>query len=156
MATPPVLAAIDDDVKQRFAALYVRSHNAANAAMQVISDPGTALRAAQTLPNDPFVLEEIARLKEENGEEAFLPSKAESLREILRRAEAVPDGDTEGYERLMKLYFSGRGFIEKPGTNVNVDVKVASVMVVRDHGSDEEWESRTAEQQRELTLNAAN
>jgi len=156
MATTPVLAAIDDDVKLRFAALYVRSDNAANAAMQVIADPGTALRYSKILPTDPVVLDEIERLKLENGEQSFLPTKYETAREVLRRAQAVPDGDAESYERLMKLYCSMMGFVEKPGTNVDVKVAVASVMVVRDHGSDEEWAARAAEQQRELTLNAAN
>jgi hypothetical protein len=41
-------------------------------------------------------------------------------------------------------------------TNVNVGVAVASpVMVVKDHGSDEEWAARAAEHQRSLIVNAA-
>jgi hypothetical protein len=45
---------------------------------------------------------------------------------------------------------------DSSNTNVNVGVAVATpVMVVRDHGTDEEWEARAAAQQRELTLNAA-
>ncbi|HMH12096.1 MAG TPA: hypothetical protein VK578_03220 [Edaphobacter sp.] len=41
-------------------------------------------------------------------------------------------------------------------TKVNVGVAVIpNVLVVRDHGTDEEWEARAAEQQKALTLDAA-
>src|SRR6202044_2133965 len=38
--------------------------------------------------------------------------------------------------------------------DVQVDVQVAPVLVVHNHGSDEEWAARAAEQQRNLVLNA--
>lgn len=151
-ASPP--SQIDDDVKLRFAEAMLRFNNASQAAMSVIGDPGKALRAAQTLPADPLVLEEMARLRDEKGESSFLPSKAELAREVLERAREckVP----EDYERLMKLYCNMMGHIEKPGTQVNVDARTQSVMIVRSHGSDEEWEKRAVAQQQNLVLNAVN
>jgi hypothetical protein len=56
----------------------------------------------------------------------------------------------------MFLLKARHGYRENDQQNVNVGVTVVpSVMVVRDHGSDEEWAARAAEQQRTLTLNAA-
>ncbi len=44
------------------------------------------------------------------------------------------------------------GYVETDNrTKVSVDVAVNSVLVVRDHGSDEEWAAKTAAQQRALT-----
>jgi hypothetical protein len=45
---------------------------------------------------------------------------------------------------------------DSPNTKVNVGMTVVpNVLVVRDHGTDEEWEVRAAEQQKALTLDAA-
>jgi hypothetical protein len=45
------------------------------------------------------------------------------------------------------------GYIEadKASNSVNVAVAVAPVLLVKDHGSDEEWAAKVAEQQRALT-----
>ena len=48
------------------------------------------------------------------------------------------------------------GYVETDNrTKVSVDVAVNSVLVVRDHGSDEEWAAKTAAQQRALTADCA-
>jgi hypothetical protein len=154
MATSLTIADIDESTKLRFAEAFLRSQNQSAAAMQVIPDLGLAMRAALTLPSDPVVIAEMERLKEEFGEEIILPSKVEVLREIYDKAKAC--GDPKDYESLMKLYCNARGYIEKPGANVGVKVEVASVMVVRDKGSDEEWAEKVAAQQQRLVLNAAN
>lgn len=149
------ISAIDDATKLRFAREYLRTKKWAEAALNVIGDPGTALRAAQVLPSDPIVIAEIERLVGENGEDSFLPTKAEIAREIYDKAKQFGDSP-EDYERLMKLYCTIRGYIEKPGANVGVAVTVAPVMVLRDHGTDEEWAAKAAAQQHNLVLNAAN
>jgi transposase-like protein len=48
------------------------------------------------------------------------------------------------------------GYVEadRLSQKVNVEVAVNNVLVVKDHGSDEEWERSTAEQQRKLVQNA--
>jgi hypothetical protein len=58
----------------------------------------------------------------------------------------------------MFLLKARHGYRENDSTNTNVNVGVGvvpNVLVVRDHGTDEEWEARAAEQQRKLTLDAA-
>ena len=48
------------------------------------------------------------------------------------------------------------GYVETDNrTKVNVDVALNNVLVVRDHGSDEEWAAKVAAQQRALTADCA-
>jgi len=48
------------------------------------------------------------------------------------------------------------GYVETDNrTKVNVDVAVSSVLVVRDHGSDEQWAATVAAQQRALTADSS-
>jgi hypothetical protein len=154
MGTVATIPQVDDDVKLRFAEAMLRFNNASQAAMSVIGDPGRALRAAQTLPADPLVIEEMARLRDEKGESSFLPSKAALAREVLEKVREYKN--PEDYLNGMKLYCTMMGHIEKPGTQVNVDARTQSVMILRSHGDDEEWEKRAVAQQQKLTLNAVN
>jgi predicted RNA-binding protein with EMAP domain len=152
MATVAPIYFVSDEDKRRFAEVFVRTQNAATAAMSIIANTGEALRQSYILPNDSLVIEEISRIKEKVSETDLLPSKADLAREVLQRARETKDN--EEYGKLMELYFKVMGMIEKPGANVDVSVKVASVMVVRDHGTDEEWAAKAARQQRELTADA--
>lgn len=149
-----VIPVLDDAVKLRFAEAFARTKNASTAALQVIANPGLALLHSQTLPTDPLVLAEMARLRDDIGDEGLLPSKAEIAREVYDKAKACHN--PEDYERLMKLYCNIMGHIEKPGTNVTVNNQVTPVLVIRDHGTDEQWQEKAAEQQRKLTIDAAN
>jgi transposase-like protein len=59
----------------------------------------------------------------------------------------------------MFLLNARHGYRENDSTNTNVNVGFAvvpNVMVVRDHGTNEEWSARSAEQRRALVLDAAN
>jgi hypothetical protein len=124
--------------------------DAFKAALQVFpDDTGLALRAAHTWPKDPFVLAEQVRITEDEGEAAFLPSKAELCRDIWARMKKDYIS-SEDYVKLAKLYAEVRSFIEKPNTNVNVAVVTNKVMVVKDLGSNDEWEMKAERQQREL------
>lgn len=109
-------------------------------------DTGRALRIANEWPNDPDVLAAIAQLNEDYGELAFLPTKADVCREIWSTAlqERIP---VEDKTKLLKLYAEVRGFVEKPNQSVNVNVNDNKVMVIRDQGTNEEWENKAAKQQ---------
>lgn len=154
MAAITTIPYLDDAVKLRFAEVFARTKNASTAAMQTIQPTGEALRWSYILPTDPVVLAELERLKDDVGEAELLPSKYEAARDIWDRAHAN-NIDNEDYERLMKLYCNVMDFIPKPGTNTNVAVTVAPVMVVRDHGTNDEWAAKVAAQQRGLVLDAA-
>jgi hypothetical protein len=95
--------------------------------------------------------------EDESLQEAF-----EMGREVERQAlhAAVFRSAMEGKPANVNAFFILKarfGYVEADhrSTNVSVDVKVQSVMVVKDHGTDEEWAAKAAEQQRNLTLNAA-
>lgn len=51
---------------------------------------------------------------------------------------------------LLKCRHNYREF-DSPNTKLDVSVAMAPVMVVRDHGTDEQWAAKVAEQQRRLT-----
>lgn len=117
---------------------------------------GIQLQLSRQLPHDPEVLDELERLREEAGDLAGLPTKGETARLVLNAATAAKDGgDAEGFEKLMKLYCSIVGYIEKPGTNVAVNNNsTTNVLVVTNNGSDDEWEKKAGQQQSRLTLDA--
>lgn len=143
---------VDDGVKLRFAAELVRCKNASAAAMALFPNVGQALQVSYSLPTDPIVLAEIDRIKTDGEEADLMPTKCELALEVLAKARACVDN--EDYTKLMKLYCDMMGHIEKPGTNVGVALTVAPVMVLRDHGTDEEWREKVAAQQRGLVLDA--
>jgi hypothetical protein len=94
----------------------------------------------------------------ESLQEAF-----DAGREIERQAlhASVYRSAMEGKPANVNAFFllkARHGYIEADNrsASVNVDVKVASVLVVKDHGTDEEWAAKGAEQQRRLLLDAEN
>lgn len=83
-------------------------------------------------------------------------------REIERQAlhASVYRSAMEGKPANVNAFFllkARHGYIEADNrsANVNVDVRVASVLVVKDHGDDATWAAKAAEQQRKLVLDAA-
>lgn len=145
----------EDENKTAFAVEFLKSPNDAfKAALNVFpSDTGRALRAAHEWPKDAFVLAEQERLSSEHGEGAFLPTKSDLSRAIWERltpTEGVNRVSHDDFVKLARLYAEVRSFIVKPETNVNVAVTTNKVMVVKDLGSNEEWEMKAAKQQREL------
>src|SRR5690348_12715575 len=112
LATIPV---IDDEVKLRFAEALLRTGNAAKAAIQLVpNNPGEAMRLCSLLEHDPFVKTAMERIKVDVPESSLLPSKCEIARQVLDRANQ-PGVDHEEYEKLIKLYCSIMGHIERPG-----------------------------------------
>lgn len=109
-----------------------------------------ALIASRQWPSDPEVLEYREIALEDNGAEAYLPSKAEVVTEIWTKAKATLNADTafKGF----KLVADIMGYVDKPGTTVNNNTLVDNrkVMVVKDHGTDDEWEAKLQQQQADL------
>jgi hypothetical protein len=119
------------------------------------NDTGVALRVANEWVKDPIVIAEQQRLADELGELAFLPTKIDLSRAIWEKANKEYTC-TEDFTKLMRLYAEVRGFIEKPTTNIqNNLISNNKVMIVTDHGNDNEWETKLKEQQRVLRLDSA-
>lgn len=77
-------------------------------------DTGKALFVANKWPSDAFVLSEISRLKEEEGELAFLPTKADLARSLWERAHSETRRTTnEDFVKLTRLYAEIMDFVPK-------------------------------------------
>lgn len=109
-----------------------------------------ALRIATEWPRDSEVLEIIQGVKDGGKELDFLPSKADLARKVWDKLEQ-PWHDADGFTKLGKLYADVLGFIPKAGgSNLNVQINNNKVMVIRDQGTNEQWEEKAVKQQREL------
>lgn len=135
--------------------LLVRPDDAFKAALVVFGDDtAKALQVSSSWPNDLEVKQYIEEFKEELGEEHFLPSKADSamIAYNIANDQKVP---AEDRLKALRLYADIRGFIEKQGTTVNNNILTSNkVMVVKDHGTDDEWEDKIAQQQAKLIESA--
>lgn len=147
----------DTDEKQLYAlALLRHPDDTYKAALEVVGgDLARALVMSREWPQDPEVIEYKTLALADKGEEAFLPSKADVVRAIWGKAEKCSDPDVafKGY----KLVADIMGYVEKPGTTINNNTLVdqRKVMVVTDHGTDEEWEAKLLAQQAALTNDGA-
>jgi len=109
-----------------------------------------ALEVSQTWVHDFYVLSKQADLLAEFGEDYFLPSKAIAARRVFDLAE-MQNRDAKDRLAAYRLYAEMRGFIEKGGgININNSVTNNRVMIVKDHGSNDDWEKSAAGQQAKL------
>ena len=147
----PAKSTVDETLlKDKFAEALLRSPNDAfGVACQIFgSDTMRALEVSTSWPLDFYVLQKQADLIEAQGDEAFLPTKAE----LARRIFTVGDTATDPKDKLSayKLYAEVRGFIVKADNVTNLQVNNNRVMVLRDFGSDAEWETKASKQQSKL------
>lgn len=142
-----------DDQKREFALRYLEYRRDASKAASRLFPYDIAARSAAVidLPYDPLVNETIDELITKFGHEHFLPGKHELAAKIFDVAESARETDDK--VKALKLYADVMGYVEKPGTvvNNNLSQTVNKVMVLREHGSEEEWEARLVEQQRRLS-----
>ena len=152
----------DDEtsLKWRFAEELLRNPNDPfRAAMNIVYDDTVA---ALTLMDRCLQSTEIAQMKaqlvEELGEDEFLPSEGQIIRDILTRAERTnDDGD---YVKLMSLVLDARGMTSKAKASTSVVVNNTTnnqtmhvPVMVNSNGkelSDDEWEASLIEQQENL------
>lgn len=146
-----IIASIETpENKLQFAEAFLRHpDNAFTAAKSVFPrNMAYALYISQNWQYDEDVLSVQKELLKTHGEAKYLPSKVEVAREIHTLA-----GDAKEPEiklKALQLYCNVRGFIEKPGTVINNTAVCNKIMVVKDHGSDDDWESKLQNQQQAL------
>jgi hypothetical protein len=140
-------------LKEQFAELSLREPDAFKVALVIYpNDTGRALRVANEWPNDPQVktFRQSFVDAEEDGETAFLPSKADAARLAWNIARDA-DKFTEDRLKALKLYSEIRGFIEKQAVAVTQNnITQNRVLIVRDHGTNDEWEKALRSQQKRL------
>lgn len=142
--------------KAQFAAALLREpHNPFKAAQEVFgTDTGRALYAASKWLTDPEVLAARAGLLKTNGARAFLPTKEDCARELWAMA-TNERNPIEERTRVMSLYCDVMGYKETAQKNSGgITITNNKVMIVKDHGSDADWEARAAAQQHTL-MNAS-
>lgn len=150
-ALAPVSGPEELALKHKFAEALLREpHEPYRAGVLVFgNDTRRALEASQQWVFDLAVLEYQTELLEKLGPDAFLPAKAETARRIWSVGETATDAKDK--LQAYKLYAELRGFVPKgDGNNTNVNVTLNRVMVMRDFGSDEDWEAKAASQQSKL------
>lgn len=144
----------DDELKKEYAAALLRwPDDPVRAAKSVVGeDVQRAVQMSMRWVRDPVVVAHRRELVEEHGAEAFTMSKAELINKLAEIADEARDSK----DRITALRNIAeiRGFIEKPGTKIEVNT-APRVMVVRDTGSNDDWERKLEEQQRKLTDAAA-
>lgn len=144
----------DDELKKEYAAALLRwPDDPVRAAKSVVGeDVQRAVQMSMRWVRDPVVVAHRRELVEEHGAEAFTMSKAE----LINKLAEIADDARDSKDRIAALRNIAeiRGFIEKPGTKIEVNT-APRVMVVRDTGSNDDWERKLEEQQRVLTDAAA-
>lgn len=114
-------------------------------------DVGHACMAAVEWKSDPIVVSEMERLAAETPPESLIATKIETMQRAWRIAN---DDGVNPKEQVasLRLYAEMAEFMpEKTMTkNINKNEVVNRVMIVKDHGEDENWESKVEEQQRKL------
>lgn len=110
-----------------------------------------ALWAANHWPTDEGVLKEKQKIREKGEDLKGLPGKADLARRIWGYTE---QGLFEDRLKALKLYAEVMGHVQKVAP-VAVNVNNNKVMVIRDQGSDAQWEDKVAKQQ-EALLHASN
>lgn len=119
-------------------------------------DTGRALQVSHRWPHDPEVIGYMQTAIEDMGDLHFLPSKAEAARAAWELSQDQKL-DTDNRLKALRLYADIRGYIERQGgitVNQN-NITQNKVMVVKDHGSNSDWENAAAAQQAKLISDAA-
>lgn len=145
------------DIKRAFALRMLECRGDALAAAQRVSPHDIPMRLTllNDGPGDPDVIAEMDRIVAERGHASFLPDKNALAAAIFEAAGKCKADDDK--LKAYKLYADVMGYIEKPGTVVNNNnlVDNRSVVVVKDFGSDDDWERKLQAQQRRLIEDAS-
>lgn len=120
---------------------------------------GEALRIAQTWPQDPDVIAERIRLTNEgfgvDEKEKIKKECIDLLLAIARDKTKWPEDRIKAIKELGSI----SGIVQDNKTNINVNnttnVTQNRVMVVNNHGNDDEWEAQLMQQQEKLVHESA-
>lgn len=142
--------------KEQFAELLLRESEPFKIGLILYpNDTGRALQVAHEWPNDPQVKAFQQSAIDSEGEITFLPSKADLARALwsLANRDDIHPEVRDSKVKALRTYADVRGFVEKPAVSVQNNVQnnlTHNVMVVRVHGTDDEWENKLRRQQQRL------
>ena len=139
--------------KQQFAAFMVQGFTPFMSALKIWpNNNGYCASVAASWKNDPEVLAIVEAAKQ--ASKAKVPTKEELALELYEKAKSMEDED---YIKTTRLVADMLGYMPKAGDN-NISISNVvneRVMVVKDKGSDEEWEAKLARQQAKLIEHAS-
>lgn len=144
---------IDESLKPVYAGFLIEEPEPFQAALRMFNgnenQVGMALWVAQNWQHDPVVVSEMKRLIDSGEAEESLPGKTDLLRQVWKWT--TGESRMEDKLKAARLYAEMRDYLPKQGASQQVAVTVApTVMVVRDFGSDADWEKQLKQQQDEL------
>jgi len=144
----------EDEEKKLFAIELLKNPSESfKCAIRVFgADTGKALKVHNMWPIDVTVLQYQAEYIKEHGHDKTLPTKEVFARTVYDIANEKGN-DLEVRLKYFKLYGDIRGYIEKPGAinNITNNSQINNkVMIVKDHGSDDNWAKNLATQQKKL------
>lgn len=135
--------------KEQFAALYLREPEAFKVAMIVYpNDTGKALRIANEWVTDPEVVTLMKSLQDGAEEFAYHPTKEQFARTLLKNAETLLSIDPMTAHKYHDSYRKMRW--PDAAVNISDNRVVNNVLVVKDHGTPDQWEAKMMRQQRKL------
>lgn len=141
------------ELKHLFAVNLLRYDNDANkAAFQTVAFPGDALQIARAWPDDPVVQQHVEELLNTGEAKSLMPTKERMARDVYKIA--TGDRDSDVRLKAHRLYAEIMGFIEKPSSPITNNILNQGVMIVKEAGSNEEWEQKALAHQRTLTGHA--
>ena len=136
-------------LKKEFAKLLIKNPDDPFKCAKLLFEPNMSLcfKVARHWPQDAEVVAFKNRQLIGGKYEMLMPTKSEIGMEVY--AIAKNDKQTEYRLRSYELFCKMMGYVQKDGATIN---NVNNVMVVKDHGSDDEWESKLLQQQQALKL----
>ena len=138
--------------KQQFAAFMSQGFTPFMSALKIWpNNNGYAAMYGDKWKNDPEVLAFIADTKKANAKP--VPTKEDLALELIDRAKSMEDDD---YVKATRVAAEMLGYMPKAGDiNISQNNTVNErVMIVKDKGTDEQWEERLARQQAKLIEHA--
>ncbi len=146
----------DIEVRKKFALELVRNNDDGFAAARIVfpTNLGAVFWYGNNWQSDEVIAAERDRLLKQGGEdlsdEDLRNKLVRALLNIVEDASTAPEDVAKAANAIGEL----KGLIHKPNPIFNQTVQAPRVMVVRSHGSNEEWEAKLRKQQDDL-INAA-
>lgn len=153
----------DEELKSEFARALLTHANVFQAALSVVGDTGRALRIAHEWAADPFVLAEKMRILEDDGISGLWTKEeyAKKLMDATEEKDSATGRWVNDFEMRLKgyeLFGKVMGYIPRGSEttiNNNNSQTVNRVMIVKEHGSNDDWERRLQNQQKQLIAEGA-
>lgn len=140
--------------KNEYAKQLLKSGDPFKAALVIFPDNvSRALRVANEWATCSVVRSKMDELISSASDECdFLPTKADLSRIVWDKLNHESTSNDD-FTKMAKLYAEVRGFIEKPQTNIqqnNISQTNNNIMVIKDKGTNDEWETKLRRQQEKL------